>query len=254
MKKLLQLNRKTGIESRSSIHTYLEGFGAEVEPPSISELDIYFREFGVDLAVNACKKALEEWGGDKNELTHTIAVTCTNQGNPGYDRLVGQALGLRDDIDSTLMHGVGCAGGLSIMRLAAQIASGATARDKPARILAFACELCTTNLRNELSAAEISSSHDVGIASVLFSDAAAAFVLCNNLGLGKEANPLFELVEWSTTAIPNSEKSMSFLADTGGQFFSEVASTVTDHRHRLSYYHNPRRCNPNDGSFGANVS
>ena len=86
------------------------------------------------------------------------------------------------------------------------------------------------------------------------SDAAAAFVLCNSLGLGKEANPLFELVEWSTTAIPNSEKSMSFLADTGGRCFSEVASTVTDHRHRLSYYHNPRRCNPNHGSFGANVS
>lgn len=116
-----------------------------------------------------------------------------------------------------LLHGVGCAGGLAIMRAAAQIALGATARGRPARILAFACELCTPNVRCELAAAERSTGEDIGIAGALFSDGAAAFVLCNSIGLGEETQPLFQLLEWESATLPDTAEHMSFYADPYGE-------------------------------------
>ena len=219
LKKLLAINRDTGIETRAVIRSYDNGFATRSNPPTISELDDFYRKAGVDLTVQACKKALKEWGGVYSDITHTIGVTCTNTGNPGYDLLVANKLGLRDDLDRTLLHGVGCAGGLSIMRAAAQIASGASLRRRPARILAFACELCSPNIRCDLGAA-VENPEETNIAPALFSDGAAAFVLCNELGA--EEKGIFQLMEWGNAVIPNTQHSMGFLADPLGMYPSEL--------------------------------
>ncbi|KAM5457534.1 hypothetical protein MaudCBS49596_000729 [Microsporum audouinii] len=223
LKKLLEINHGSGIDTRSAIQSFEKGFGCQAEPPSIKELDGFYRENGVNLAVQACRKALGEWAGRPSDITHTIAVTCTNQGNPGYDLLVNRKLDLPLNTERILLHGVGCAGGLAIMRTAAQIASGAAARGKPARILAFACELCTPNVRHDLAEAEDCTDPDnLNIAGVLFSDAAAAFVLCNEYGLSSssssssEKEPLFQLLEWGNTTIPDSVQHMGFFAEMGG--------------------------------------
>lgn len=218
MKKLLKINKLTGIQIRSAVRTYEYGFGTQKEPPTIVELDELFRQVGVDMAVQACRKALLQWGGDFSDITHTIGVTCTNQGNPGYDLLVNQALGLGASVDRMLLHGVGCAGGLAIMRAAAQIAAGATTRGRPARILAFACELCTPNVRCELASAERSNPEDVSIAGALFSDAAAAFILCNDIGLGEDTKPLLRLLEWENTTLQNTAANMTSYADPYGEY------------------------------------
>ena len=217
LKKLLDINRSSGIDTRSAIRSYETGFGCQAEPPSINDLDSFYREHGVNLTVQACRKALKEWGGNPSDITHTIAVTCTNQGNPGYDLLVNRKLGLPLHTERILLHGVGCAGGLAIMRTSAQIASGAAARGKPARILAFACELCTPNVRHDLAEAqECTDPADLNIAGVLFSDAAASFILCNECGLGDETEPLFQLMEWGNATIPDSVQHMGFFAEMGG--------------------------------------
>ena len=160
-------------------------------------------------------------------------MTCTNQGNPGYDLLVARRLGLPHTVDRMLLHGVGCAGGLAIMRAAAQVASGAAARGRPARVLAFACELCTPNVRHDLAeAAACADPADVSIAGVLFADGAAAFVLCNDAGLllpqddgndGRDshshsdrAEPLFQLLEWDNATIPDTMQHMAFYAEGSG--------------------------------------
>ncbi|KAJ6052581.1 uncharacterized protein N7446_007221 [Penicillium canescens] len=196
VKKLLQINRSTGIETRSAIHSYEDGFATQEERPSVRDLDQFFRQAGVDLAVQACQKALQEAHITPEQITHTVGVTCTNHGSPGYDLLVVRQLGLSPQVDRMLLHGVGCAGGLSIMRAAAQIASGASLRRKSARILAFACEL----------------------SGALFSDAAAAFILCNEYAMAKDENvtPVFELVEWGTSFIPDTIENLSFYADIDG--------------------------------------
>jgi len=231
LKKLLDINKASGIETRASVADYKDGFASRPEPPSITELDTFYRKAGVDLAAQACRKAMREWGGRPSDVTHTVAVTCTNQGNPGYDLLVARRLGLPHTVQRVLLHGVGCAGGLAVMRVAAQLACAATARGKPARVLAYACELCTPNVRHDLAEAEACADpKDVSIAGVLFADGAAAFVLCNDLGLqfplpqraddederdddGAEATPLFQLLEWgSGNTIPDTTQHMGFYA------------------------------------------
>lgn len=208
------INRGTGIDTRACIRPHDKGFGARQVPPTIDELDNFYRKAGVDLTVQACKKALREWGGDLNDITHTIGVTCTNAGNPGYDLLVAQKLGLRDDLDRMLLHGVGCAGGLATMRAAAQIASGASARGRPARILAFACELCSLNARCDLNVTVATANpDDTNIAPVLFSDAAAAYVLCNEQAEEAEEKGIFKLLDWGNATLPGTQSHMGFLVD-----------------------------------------
>ncbi|OGM50389.1 hypothetical protein ABOM_000925 [Aspergillus bombycis] len=220
IKKLLQINRSSGIETRAAIRSYENGFAAQSIAPSISDIDQFYRNVGVDLTSQACKKALRESHIRPQQVTHTIGVTCTNQGNPGYDLLVNRKLGLSPNVDRMLLHGVGCAGGLAIMRAAAQIACGASMRRKPVRILAFACELCTLNVRHDLEAAEKSADSDnISIAGALFSDAAAAFVLCNEYAMvaeEEEITPLFQLLEWGNGLVPDTLEHMAFFADVDG--------------------------------------
>lgn len=220
LQRLLHINRSSGIETRSAIQPYDSGLASHSSAPSLGDIDDYYRDAGVDLAAQACKKALQASNLDASQVTHTIAVTCTNQGNPGYDILVNRALQLAPTVDRMLLHGVGCAGGLSILRAAAQIASGATARRKPARILAFACELCTLNVRRELSEAEsVKNPADVSVAAALFSDAAAAFVLCNEYAISTSSGtikPLLELMEWDYATIPETVHHLAFYPDAQG--------------------------------------
>lgn len=186
LKKLLQFNRASGIDQRPCIQDMgsSSAFLHRPEMPSITDLNAIWQKAGVDLAAQACRKALKEWGGVLSDITHVVACTTTCYGNPGVDLLVAERLGLGPEVERVHLADVGCAGGLAIMRVAAQMACGATARQRPARILAFACELCTTNARQELAYAETSTSpEDISIAAALFSDGAAAFVLSNEAGL-----------------------------------------------------------------------
>jgi len=217
IKRLLRINHTTGIETRSAIMDYETGWGTERKPPSIEEMDALFRTAGVALTVQACEKAINDWNGDPKDITHTVAVTCTNQGNPGFDLLVNKQLGLSPSVDRTLLHGVGCAGGLAIMRTAAQLACGASLRGRPARILCLACELSTPNVRYEVdAAARCLDGSQVCIAGALFSDAAAAFVLCNDLGLQKSAKPVYELLNWNNTLVPNTGNDLEFFVEANG--------------------------------------
>jgi type III polyketide synthase len=225
LRKLLAINKKSGIQTRASVLDFKQGFAANQQPPILADLDEHFRNIGVDLATQACRKALQEVDITPKDITHTVAVTCTNQGDPGYNLLVHEKLNLRPDIDHTLLHGVGCAGGLSIMRTAAQMALASTARRKPARVLAFACELCTPNLRSELAAAEKSSVEDVCVAAALFPDGSAAFVLTNGIGKGS-SKAIFQLGAFGNAVVPGTMGHMSFFVDEFGKSCFPMAEAM----------------------------
>jgi type III polyketide synthase len=225
LRKLLAINKKTGIQTRASVLDFKQGFATDPQPPNLTDLDEHFRDVGVDLATQACRKALQEAGIAPEDITHTVAVTCTNQGNPGYNLLVHENLNLRPNIDHILLHGIGCAGGLSIMRTAAQMALASTARGRPARVLAFACELCTPNVRSELAAAEKSSAGDVCVAAALFSDGAAAFVLTNGIGKG-DRRGIFQLGAFGNAVVPDTMGHMSFFVDEFGKWSSSTAEAM----------------------------
>jgi type III polyketide synthase len=215
LQKLLYLNRKTGILSRPTILDYTQWTKVNSNPPSIDELSRIFMAAGVNLAASACTKAMEEARLSPTNITHIVAVTCTGQGNPGYDLFVSEKLGLSSNVQRVLLHGVGCAGGLSAVRTAADIASAASQRGRPARILVVACELCSLFLRAELQAA-CRDGEALHVAPALFSDAAAAVVVCNKIALGERHEPLLELLEWSSMVVPGTTGMMSYDIEENG--------------------------------------
>ncbi|KAH6642092.1 thiolase-like protein [Boeremia exigua] len=207
--RLLHISRNTRIISRPTIFDYSTWTKDDATPPTIDELSQVFRTTGVDLTVAACNKAMEEARVATGDITHVVAVTCTDQGSPGYDLFVNQKLQLPSSVQRTLINGVGCAGGLSALREAANLAAAASSRSKPARILVFATELCSLFLRAELQAA-CKDNENLHIAPALFSDGSAALVVCNGLAMTNEQKPVYELQEWASALIPGTEDHMSY--------------------------------------------
>jgi type III polyketide synthase len=111
------------------------------------------------------------------------------------------------------------------MRTAAQMALASTACRRPARVLAFACELCTPNVRSELAAAEKSSAEDVCVAAALFSDGAAAFVLTNGTGKG-ESRAILQLGAFGNAVVPGTMGFMSFLVGEDGKCVLSMTRVV----------------------------
>jgi type III polyketide synthase len=208
LQKLMQLNARTQIHRRQTILDFSKVTEKDAEPPTIDALSHIFRNDGVDLAVSACTKAMEEAKVSAADITHVVAVTCTDQGNPGYDLLVFQKLGLPQGVQRTLLHGVGCAGGLSALRSAANTAVASSQKNQPAYILVIACELCSLFLQAELQAA--SQDDALHIAPTLFSDAAAAMIVCNKLASEEDRTPIYELQGWSSMLVPDTVDHMSY--------------------------------------------
>jgi len=67
IKRVLKLSRGSGIETRPSIRPLDDPFYNRSATPSLTEIDELFRKAGVDLTIQACKRALREWGGDSKD-------------------------------------------------------------------------------------------------------------------------------------------------------------------------------------------
>lgn len=161
--------------------------------------------------MEACRKAVAQSGCDLSDITHIVAVTCTNSANPGFDHYVVKQLGLNPSIEKVLLHGVGCSGGLAALRTAANIAQGASFRRKPARILVIACEITSLLVRSELES--IAKLQQTRIGVTLFSDCASAVVLGNGFGDDAMEEPLLELLGWDHRIIDETEDDLGFDVD-----------------------------------------
>ncbi|KAF4945827.1 hypothetical protein FGADI_11646 [Fusarium gaditjirri] len=187
------------------------------EPPTISELDSVFRTRAVDLAARACKKAIAEWKGSVSQITHTVAATGTNAGSPGYDLLVNERLGIRPEAQRMLLSGIGCAGGLATIRTAATIANDATLRGRPACVLGFTCDVTSTNIRCDLKMIS-ENPEEIRPSMALFSDASAAFIICNSLGLKVNKNAVYTVLDWENSVIPGTQSDENCLIDPLGKY------------------------------------
>jgi len=218
LQKLIQFNRRTNIKSRPIVLDHTTCTKEDATPPTVDELSSIYRDVGVALSAQACSSAMLEAQVSASDITHIVAVTCTDQSNPGYDLFVCQKLGLSSSVQRVLLHGVGCAGGLSALRTAANIASAASSRGQPARILVVACELCSIFLRTEIRACLADG--ELHIAPALFSDAAAAVVLCNGFALEHDQKPVYELQEWGSMFVPGTSGQMSYTTEANGMIAS----------------------------------
>lgn len=152
-----------GIDRRHSClpldeHLRHRGFG---------ERNRLYLEHATGLLAEAAGKALHQAGLAVQDIDGVVTVSSTGIATPSLDAVVGEAIGLRPDVERTPLFGLGCAGGaLGLARAAAL----ATARPG-ARILLLVVELCTLTFRlDDPSLANL-------VASALFADGAAAAVL-----------------------------------------------------------------------------
>lgn len=175
------------------------------------------------LSVNACKKAIREWGGTVNEITHIISTTCTNSANPGFDHFVVKQLGIKSSVEKILLHGIGCSGGMAAMRTAAHLALGSSYRGKPARILVLACEISSLLVRSELDSINEEQKTRVGVC--LFSDCASAAVISNGVGDAECSKPVYELLGWKHQIIDDTEEDLGFDVDPLGTASLKSVST-----------------------------
>ncbi|KAI1490904.1 chalcone and stilbene synthase [Biscogniauxia mediterranea] len=213
MQKVLSINRFTGIETRSSVGTASHPLVTKPDAPSIADLHKTFMADGVPLAVEAARKAAAEARIDLSQITHVVSTTCTDSANPGFDHYVAKSLGLSNHVEKTLLHGVGCSGGLAVLRTAANLALGHSMRRKPARVLCIALEVSTTMVRSELNS--VHELQETRIGACLFSDCASALVLSNGIG-EPTAEPIYELLGWDHTTIPDTEADLGFDVDPVG--------------------------------------
>ena len=208
MKKVLTINKYTGIDTRSSIGTVEHPLATQPDVPTIDQLSEIYLEEGVDLSVSASRKAIEEWGGDVRDITHIVSTTCTNSANPGFDHFVAKKLGIEGHVEKVLLHGVGCSGGLAALRTASNLALGASFRKRPARILIVACEISSVMVRSELDS--VSKNDEVRIGACLFSDCASAVILSNGIGKKQDHRFVYELLAWEHAILQDTEKDLGF--------------------------------------------
>ncbi len=110
-------------------------------------------------------------GGDAARVTHLVVASCTGFVAPGLDQLIARQLGLRDDVQRTLVGFMGCSAAVPALR----IAQAAVLADAAARVLVVNLELCTLHMQET---AEV----EVALSFLLFGDGCAACLVTADEG------------------------------------------------------------------------
>lgn len=220
------MNAQTGVETRAVLECWNDPMWRAPTPPTIEQVHEAFDKYAPPLTAGAARRALNESGIAASAITHMVSVTATNCKCPGYDHLVAKELGISGDAERSLIAGSGCAGGLAALRVANSMACAASLRGRPARILVVACELSSINLRAELEAANQSGKLRIG--GALFSDGAAAVVLCNDVALTEKMPRLFTVADWCQNVAQDTYDEVSVTTVSQG-FLVYLARTLPKH-------------------------
>jgi alkylresorcinol/alkylpyrone synthase len=152
-----------GIRTRQSVVPF-EWF---LEPQGWPERTRAYVEGGVELFAQAAEAALAEAGLSGADVDAIVTVSSTGIATPSLEARAMGRLGFRSDVARVPVFGLGCAGGVTGLSLAARLA-----RAQPGSTVLFVClELCTLAFR-----LDIPTKADV-VAAALFGDGAAAAVL-----------------------------------------------------------------------------
>lgn len=126
-----------------------------------------FLEGAEALFVDVAEKALRSAQLSGNDIDTVVTVCSTGIATPSLEARVAGRLRFRSDVSRVPVFGLGCAGGVSGLSIAARLAQ---ARPNT-NVLLVAIELCSLALRlDELTKANI-------VATSLFGDGAAAMIL-----------------------------------------------------------------------------
>ena len=160
---LLQLFKNTGITTRRTVRP-LPWYA---QPRDWRERNDAYIEGAEALYLQAAQKALAAAGLRADEVGTVVTVSSTGIATPSLEARLHGRLGLSPGVKRAPVFGLGCAGGVSGLALAARLA-----RAEPGRpVLLVVVELCSLACRaDEPSKANV-------VATALFGDGAAAAVL-----------------------------------------------------------------------------
>lgn len=130
-----------------------------------------YLESAEQMFIGAASAAIEKAGLAPREIDGVVTVSTTGIATPSLEARVGHRLGLREDVRRVPVFGLGCAGGVNGLSLAARLASA-----DPGSIWLFvAVETCSISIRID------SDDPAAVVATALFGDGAAAAVVTSGL-------------------------------------------------------------------------
>ncbi len=157
-----------GIDRRHSV-VPLDWFG---QPHGWASRNEAYLAGALDLFRAAAQGALDDAGLRASEVDTVVTVSSTGVATPTLEALAAAGLGFRPDILRVPVFGLGCAGGVSGLAIARELAAARPG----SRVLVVAVETCTLLFRmDRMQKADI-------IATALFGDGAAGAVLSSRPG------------------------------------------------------------------------
>ncbi len=131
------------------------------------ERNALYTRVGLDVAEDAARRALVDADLPPDAVDGVIFVSSTGIATPSLDARLVNRLGLRSDVMRVPVWGLGCAGGVAGLGLAADLARAHPSK----RFLTVSLELCSTQfMLTDMSTRAF-------VAAVLFGDGAAAAVV-----------------------------------------------------------------------------
>jgi predicted naringenin-chalcone synthase len=155
--------------------------------------------------------------GAAAEITHLVVASCTGFVAPGLDQLLAKRLGLRGDLQRTLVGFMGCSAAVPALR----IAQAAVLADPAAKVLVVNLELCTLHLQE-------TDDVQVALSFLLFGDGcSAALVTAEPTGIA--------LGDFRAISIPETEDLITwhvgdqgFLMHLSGQVPNKISQALRD--------------------------
>lgn len=138
-----------------------------LQPRGWPERTAVYQEVGGDLFVEVANRALDAAGCTPGEVDAVVFISSSGIATPSLDAVVHRRMGFRADIERVPVFGLGCAGGVTGLAVAARIAEARPG----ATVLMVTVELSSLAFR--LDRPDKTSL----ISSALFGDGAAAIVL-----------------------------------------------------------------------------
>lgn len=136
-----------------------DGFYRRGDSPGTAARMALYASQALQLAV----AAIADLAADLSRVTHLVVASCTGFTAPGLDLQLLATLGLRADVERTLIGFMGCSAAVPALRAAQHIV-----RSQPAaRVLVVNVELCTLHLRETADIEQV-------LSFLIFGDGAAA--------------------------------------------------------------------------------
>jgi len=188
--KLKKIYKNSSIETRYSV---MKNFDLLFSKPTSNERNDIYKIEAPKLAINAAKKAIEQWGESPDNITHVISVSCTGMMAPGIEYFLIKELGLRASVKRLGINFMGCFGAFNGLSVARAIARESSHH----RILLVCTELCS--LHGQVNPESY-------LSNALFADGAAACIV----GEVNSENYLLKIIDHSSLLIDNSYHLMSW--------------------------------------------